>query len=405
MARVDAVRVSSSLSLCINTLFLLFAKVLSCKFVCATDAIRKSPFASIWRFLFATTSDPSIAMSLPATNFKSPSDTRCEPLTDSEWVCTREELAPCQVFSEFVLNMSDMSLTAATLIEPPATILAWWLLVLPKVKWLPSMCVSLPLVILVFLPTEIELPCCTLISALPMPPKRSNDFWSWVSTAPIFILAPAAAWKFPPMSTFAPAIVKPLPAWIRASWLTLMLATGSNCVCRLYPLAICWKFVWDVVTKEMLPPACISNCKACSFALVKSISFPAASNIFLPLCKTPNELSKLPSLCRDRSWLACKVPAFLKFWMPVNWMFSPATKAPSGRLLTGLVCAKYTCGTNARETVPSVSVTSCWTNQTMSEVNWDICSAVSAMPNVSCVDLASVTPLAIKSAYCFWLSE
>ena len=405
IAEVDKTFFSSRLSLWVSTLFLLLMKVLFCDCVCATEVIRKSPFVLIWRFLSATISEPSIAISLPEINFNSPCETRWEPFTDSVCVSKREEFVPCQELSEFVLKISVVSLTAVTLIEPPADILAWLLLLLPRARWLPSICISLPLVMLVFLPTVIVLPCWTFASTLPIPPKRSSDFWSWVSIAPMVTFSSAVAWKFPPMSTLAPAKVKSPAAVIRASWATLMLALGPNCVCWLEALLLCGDLVWVVVTNEILPPACISNSRACSFALLKSISFFAASNIFLPDCRAPKAVSKPPSACNSKSCVASRVPEFLKFWIPVNWMELPETNAPFDRLFAWFVCAKYNWGTNAWEVVPSGSVTSCCTSQTMSDVSWDICSAVSAIPNVSCVDLANVTPLAIKSAYCFWLSE
>ena len=404
-ASEDVIFSLSPLSLWLNRLFLLLIKVLSCSCVCATAAIRKSPFASIWTFLLATTLEPSMPTSLPEFNVKFPAETIWEPLTDSRCVSTRDEFVPCQVLSEFVLKIWVVSLTAETLMEPPAVILAWLLLVLPKVSWLPSTLMSLPLVILVFLPTVIVLPCWTLTSVLPMPPKRSSDFWSSVWTKPIFIFFAALAWKSPPISTCAPEIVKSPSARILASWPTLMLARGPNCVCRLEPLVFCGDVVWVVVANEILPPACRSSCSACSIALLNSISFFAASSIFLPDFSAPKALSKLPLVCNSKSWVACKAPEFLKFWMSVNWMESPDTKAPFDRLFVALVCAKYTCGINACEMVPSGSTTSCFTNQTMSDVSCDIFSAVRAMPNVSCMDLACVMPLAIKSAYCFWLSE
>ena len=65
-----------------------------------------------------------MAISFPDIKFKSPSETRSEPLTDSVCVATREEFAPCQVLSEFVLKISDASLVAVTLREPPAVMLA-----------------------------------------------------------------------------------------------------------------------------------------------------------------------------------------------------------------------------------------------------------------------------------------
>ena len=71
--------------------------------------------------------------------------------------------------------------------------------------------------------------------------------------------------------------------------------------------------MWVVVANEILPPACRSSCSACSIALLNSISFFAASSIFLPDFSAPKALSKLPLVCNSKSWIACKAPEFLKF--------------------------------------------------------------------------------------------